>query len=63
MAAEFHPLSRLLSTKVIDGGRMVAMISLETGAAVSYSRKRKLNTQSLIESELISADDMLVKVL
>ena len=40
-----------------------AMMSLGKGAAVSYSIKHKLNTKSSTESELISADVMLVKLL
>ena len=44
-------------------GNIAAMISLGNMAAVSYSGKHKLNTKILTESELIRADDMLVKVL
>ena len=42
-------------------GHKGAIMSLGKGAAVSYSGKHKLNTKSSTESELISADDMLVK--
>ena len=44
-------------------GNTAAMISLGNMAAVSYSGKHKLNTKILTESELISDDDMLVKML
>ena len=40
-----------------------AMISLEKGAAVRYSVKHKLNTKISTESDIISAYDMLIKVL
>ena len=40
-----------------------AMMSLGKGATISHSSKHKLNTKSSTESELVSADDMLVKVL
>ena len=39
------------------------MMSLGKGAAVSYSGKHKLNIKISTEPELISADDMLVKML
>ena len=44
-------------------GHKGAMTYLGKGAAVSYYVKNKLNTNSSTESDLISADDMLVKVL
>ena len=44
-------------------GNIVVMMSLGKGASVSYSGKHKLNRKILTESELISDDDMLVKVL
>ena len=38
-------------------------MSLGKGASVSYSGKHKLNIKILTEPELISADDILVKML
>ena len=37
--------------------------ALGKGATISHSGKQKLNTKSSTESELVGADDMLVKVL
>ena len=44
-------------------GRTCAMMSLVKEAAVSYSGKHKLNTKSSTESELVSAANMLVKMI
>ena len=44
-------------------GHTGGMMSLGKGAALSYSGKQKLNTKSSTESELVGADDMLVKIL
>ena len=44
-------------------GHTYDIMSLKKRATVSYSVKHKLNTKILTESELISADYMLVKML
>ena len=44
-------------------GNKGAMMYPGKGAAVRYSGKHKLKTKISTESELISADDMLVKVI
>ena len=44
-------------------GHTGAMMTLGIGAAISHSGKHKLNTKSSTDSELVGADDMLVKVL
>ena len=40
-----------------------AMMTLGKGATICYYGKYKLNTKSSTKSELVGADDMLVKVL
>ena len=44
-------------------GHTGAIITLGKGATISHSGKHKLNTKSYTKSELVGADDMLVKVL
>ena len=50
-------------THIYSRGNTGAMMYLGKGAAIRYSGKQKLNTKISTESELISADDMLFKVL
>ena len=44
-------------------GHTGALMSLGKGTTLSHSSKHKLNTKSSTESELVSAEDILVKVL
>ena len=44
-------------------GHTGAMMNLGKGASINHYGKHKLNTKSYTESELVGADDMLVKVL
>ena len=44
-------------------GHPGAMMSLGGGAVISSSRKQKINTKSLTESELVALDDALTTIL
>ena len=57
------PLDDSHHTHMDCRGHTGAMMTLGKGATISHSGKHKLNTKSSTESELIGADDMLVKVL
>ena len=43
-------------------GHTGAMMSLGGGAVISSSRKQKINTKSLTESELVALDDALIGI-